>query len=81
MFDNDVLADSIRRQASDALQYIDDTHDAIEMNAPEARDKALKDAETSLELIRDYASRLLGDYSHMPFNSDLPPISGEWEEL
>ena len=64
----DDLAELIRTFSNDALHHLYDARDFIEANEPESRDEALSEIESKLEMVRDYAARLLGDCSFMPDN-------------
>lgn len=81
MMDESMLAEMIQYSSNNAWSKLIDVRDHIETDDPESRDDALADAISLLEVVRDYAARLNGDFSYMHDPSQEPALDAEFETI
>lgn len=66
MMDESKLAEMIQFSSNNAWNQLINVRDFIESNDSVSRDEALADAISLVEIVRDYAARLNGDFDYMP---------------
>ncbi|RCV90306.1 hypothetical protein DU506_11870 [Vreelandella rituensis] len=75
------LAAMIQFSSNNAWSQLIDLRDYIEMDDTVSRDEALAEALGLVEVVRDYAARLNGDFSYMPDASLEPALDAEFEVI